>query len=149
MKKSIILAISAIATLGFLSTGNALPLKSNITPFTDHLLIHFKNFPANMNLMASYKDDNGIMISGPAVINSVGDVLVTLHSNNKYQQGTPEMMLRYATTEGVAVCGLDFVDGPWTMLNFETGKAPACPAVTIGGIQQSGLNAYTMTITGN
>ena len=147
MKKKIVMALSALALAGW-ATG-ALAAKTGTSPFTDNLTLTLNGFPTGTIFVASYVDNNGVNISGPAFFNTDAPTLVKIYSDNKAENGNPNMTMQYPTIFGTQSCTLNFVDGPWTVLNYKNGSAPVCAGITVGSITSVSQDNYTLTITDN
>jgi len=115
-------------------------------------VISFDGFDSDTLINNSYQDDNGINIEGPAFMNTDGDALVKISSNNLAEPGYPSMTMQYPDRSGTSqTCTLTFLDGPLIpYLIYKDDVAPVCPGIHVGNIvHHSGGKAYTLVITDN
>lgn len=149
MNKKLLFVVASLAI-----TGSALAAsgKSGTSPFSDGLDVQFQGFQSEQLINIGYVDNNGVNISGPAFVNPDGDAVVQISSDNKVASGYPSMTLHYMTLSGgTQDCTLNFVDGPWTVLNYKDGSAPICSGITVGNIKfiPGVRHGYKLVITNN
>lgn len=149
-KKLLALASSAIL-MGMITTGfAATPVNASYSPFKDNLTVHFVGFPQDTYFYASYADDNGVNIAGPAFATTDYDALIIISSQNKLANGYPSMSILYPALFSDQKCTVTFMDGPYLpYLRYKSGKPPICPGVTFSDIQKNSQNNYSVTITDN
>lgn len=121
--------------------------QTHVTPFTDNLAITLNGFPPNTQVIATYMSDNGVNIIGPAFTSVSGSAQlpVQISSHNLIENGYPAMNLSFAASS--STCRLQFVDGPYSYLNFANGTPPNCTHLTISNITPAGQYNYYLNLT--
>ena len=136
----------ALVAASILVTGTVLasPTKVHTSPFTDNLSLQFTGFSDDSMVYASYQDDNGVNIIGPAIIKVSAPTLVAISSQNQLENGYPSMTIAYNGTQ----CVLNFVDGPFAAsLAYKNGIAPSCTDIKVSDVVRTGQYQYAITIT--
>jgi hypothetical protein len=151
MEKKLLAFASSVILMGMITTGfAATPVNASYSPFKDNLTIHFVGFPHDTYFYASYENDNGVNISGPAFATTDYDASVTISSQNKLSNGYPSMSMLYPALYSDQKCKVTFMDGPYLpYLIYKSDKTPVCPGVTFSDIQKVSQNNYSVTLTDN
>lgn len=136
------LCLSALFTCSsFASAQN-----DKVTPFTDNVTVNLSQFAAGTAFRASYQNDNDVNISGPTNINDT-HFQVKINSQNRIENGFPNLTLYYHTPSGDQQCTMNFIDGPWTMLAYRYKNPPLCPGVTVSPMIMENHYQYVINIT--
>lgn len=140
-------AFFAVVSVSAMADQSVKPKPVRVSPFSDNLQVIMQNFPAQATLTMSYTDNNDVNISGPSSVSaSLGAFPVTVASNNFIQNGFPIMTITYPSNVGTQTCTFQFVDGPYTYLNFAAGVPPTCTNLSVSPIQ-NGYTQYSYTMT--
>ena len=135
--------LTTLAALCVASISFANPAGENSSPFMDNLTVKLKGF--NNTVDVRYAGNNGVNISGPTkVMAGTTAIPVSISSQNMLDNGFPAMTV---TTADHAHCQLNFVDGPWTILNYKTDAPPSCSHIKVSSITSSSQYRYALTLT--
>lgn len=147
MKNKIrLLVLSSIGLMGC-ATGS-FATTSDLSPFSDNLLIQFQNFKTENFLTAHYQPNNGVLIQGPTWLNTDSKPLIIISGDNKSQSGWPAIDLIYSNSSGIyEECLVTFTDGPMIKtLKYKGNITPDCSGLIFSGISQQAKHNYTLTI---
>ncbi|WP_259425736.1 hypothetical protein, partial [Coxiella burnetii] len=95
----------------------------------------------------NYMIESGVNIIGPAftTVSGSAQLPVQISSHNLIENGYPAMNLSFAASS--STCRLQFVDGPYSYLNFANGTPPNCTHLTISNITPAGQYNYYLNLT--
>lgn len=139
------------ACLISLSCASSLALAKNpkpvkVSPFTDNITVNLKGFSSADSINLKCKNNNDVNISCPSSVNAAqGGYRFQIASSNIEEDGYPSMTIIEKSKN--INCGLVFVDGPWTYLDYKSQIPPQCAHLTVSDVSYDSDYTYHIDVT--